>query len=157
MRSILVATDGSPGSDAAVAGGIELAREADAGVTFVYVRQPISLLGEPYSQRRLSEQLRAARTALGKALAKAAESGVEADSEILEGETAAQLLGLARARKADLLVIGSRGLGAVAGTLLGSVSRAVVKGAEQPILVVKEPQPNPMEVARGAERAASAS
>lgn len=93
MRSILIATDGSPGSDAAVAAGIELGREADAGSPSVYVRQPI----------------------------------------------------------------GSRRLGAVAGTLLGSVSRAVVRGVEQPTLVVKEPQPNPREVARGAERAGSAS
>ncbi len=43
---------------------------------------------------------------------------------------------LARSRDVDVIVVGSRGLGAVAGTLLGSVSRAVVHDADRPVLVV---------------------
>jgi nucleotide-binding universal stress UspA family protein len=136
MRSILIATDGSRGGDAAVAEGLELARESGAAATLVYVREPISVLGEPYAQRKLNRQHRRARAAFG---AGAEELGVEADSEILEGNPADEVLALARSRDVDLIVVGSRGHGAMTSALLGSVSRAVVRGADRPVLVVKEP------------------
>jgi nucleotide-binding universal stress UspA family protein len=155
MQSILIATDGSPGSDAAVADGIELAREAGAKVTVVSVRPPIALLGEPYHHRKLSEQLQAARAAVDRAMAAAADDGVGAEAEILEGEVAKEVLRLARSRNVDLIVIGSRGLGAVTGVLLGSVSRAVVRDADRPVLVVKEPT-RTKEASTSAERVVSA-
>jgi nucleotide-binding universal stress UspA family protein len=139
MRSILISADGSPGADAAVTDGLELARQAGAKVLFVNVRPTISLLGAPYEQEKLSEQLTIAREALEGATARASELGVEAESEILEGDPAERILGLARSRDVDLVVVGSRGRGGVSAALLGSVSRAVVNGADRPVLVVKQP------------------
>ena len=140
MRSILISTDGSAGADAAVADGLELARQAGAKVLFMNVRPTISLLGAPYEQEKLSEQMTIAREAVDGATARAGELGVEAETEILEGDPAEQILGLARSRDVDLVVVGSRGRGGVSAALLGSVSRAVVNRADRPVLVVKKPK-----------------
>ena len=140
MRSILISTDGSPGADAAVADGLELASQTGAKVLFVNVRPTISLLGAPYEQEKLREQMAIAREAVDGATARAAGLGVEAEAEILEGDPADGILALARTRDVDLVVVGSRGRGAVSAALLGSVSHAVVNGADRPVLVVRKPK-----------------
>jgi nucleotide-binding universal stress UspA family protein len=138
MKRILIATDGSKASDAALEEGTELARELEAAVMFVYVTPyPPALLGEPYYQRKLTQETADAREAIEQATAVAGDHGVEADWEIFEGEPAEEILHAAKEWDVDLIVIGSRGLGAVAGTLLGSVSRAVVHRAGRPVLVAR--------------------
>jgi nucleotide-binding universal stress UspA family protein len=137
MESILIAVDGSTGSDRAVDEGLELAAAAGAAVTFVYVRQPpLPILGNPYYQRSVTNELEHAEEALGRACAAAREHGVPATAEMLEGDAAHEIVELARGRAIDAIVVGSRGLGAMAGVLLGSVSRSVVHGADCPVLVV---------------------
>jgi nucleotide-binding universal stress UspA family protein len=138
MNRIVIGTDGSPGSHVAVDEGLELARLVGVPVTFIYVRHPIALLGDPYYQRKLSEQLTHARAALDEAMEEADRIGVESDCEIAEGDPVDELIRAARYQEADLIVVGSRGLGAIAGALIGSVSKALVQHAPVPVLVVKE-------------------
>jgi nucleotide-binding universal stress UspA family protein len=138
MDRIVIGTDGSPGSTAAVEEGLEFARLLGVPVTFIYVRHPITLLGEPYYQRRLSGQLAHARAALDEAMDVAERVGVEADCEIVEGDPVDELVRAARYQEADLIVVGSRGLGAIAGAMLGSVSKALVQHSPVPVLLVKE-------------------
>ena len=142
MKTIVIATDGSHASQLAVHRGLELARETGAAVTVVTAREPISFIGAPYDQRELSRQLARARAALDFARAEAVAIGVEASCEILEGEPADEILRVAADREADLVVLGSRGLGAIRSALLGSVSRAVVSGTDRPVLVVKYHAPD---------------
>ena len=56
--------------------------------------------------------------------------------EVSVGEPAAQILVSANAGQADLIVMGSRGHGQLAGLLLGSVAQKVVALARCPVLVV---------------------
>jgi nucleotide-binding universal stress UspA family protein len=139
MKSILIAVDGSIGSDVAVDEGLELARQTGASVTLVFVRQPpLPLLGDPYYQRAVTGELEHAEEALRRASERARVAGVEVETEMLEGEPARVIVDLARSRDVDIVVVGSRGLGTVAGSLLGSVSRAVVHDADRPVLVVPQ-------------------
>lgn len=138
MKSIVIATDGSEPSAAAVRAGFELAQETGAAATVVTVRSAISgARGAPFTGEELTEQLAHARAALEAAEAEGAPSGVDTEYEILEGHAADQILQIADARDADLIVVGSRGRGAITGTLFGSVSKAVVTRASRPVLVVK--------------------
>jgi nucleotide-binding universal stress UspA family protein len=147
MKHILVAVDGSPGSRAAVAESVDLAHETGADLTFLGVRHRIALLGRPYYQRKLSAQLARLRPALEQAVAEAEARGVEADSDLLEGDVVEEILRAAIYREADLIVVGSRGLGPVAGAVLGSVSKALVELSPTPVLVAKERARRPVPAA----------
>jgi nucleotide-binding universal stress UspA family protein len=140
MKEIVVATDGSPGAMLAVEEGVWMAKHLAASVTLVAVaKPPLPILGEPYYQQTLSAELSRARVAVEAAVALADERHVPHDEEILEGEPAEMVLTAARARNADLIVVGSRGRGGVAGSLLGSVSTEIVHRADRPVLVTRGP------------------
>src|SRR5262245_8058101 len=143
MKRILIATDGSPAALQAVELGLELAEEHDSQVTFVHVAPaadvlpsggfalagPVSVpheLGEPDQE------------ALDEALALAEQRGIPALRRLLVGSAATQIVAYADEIDADLIVVGSRGLGAVEGALLGSVSRKILRDANRPVLVVRE-------------------
>lgn len=138
MKEILIATDGSAGAHLAVEEGVWLAKQLGAQATFLAVaRAPLPVLGDRYYQRALSADLRKARTAIGAATSAARERRVSFETAILEGDPADSILDIARLRDVDLIVVGSRGRGAVAGAVLGSVSAAVVQGADRPVLVAR--------------------
>ena len=61
------------------------------------------------------------------------------DGVLLQGEPARAIIDEAVESKADLIVVGHRGRGAVASMLLGSTSTKVAEHAHCPVLVVREP------------------
>ena len=58
-------------------------------------------------------------------------------TKLMEGRPSATIVSEADAQEADLIVIGSRGIGGITGWILGSTSRNVVESCTKPILVVK--------------------
>ena len=140
MNRILIATDGSRASQEAVEFGVDLAEEQDAAVVFVRVvpfldRVPMgsfgmvgALLHEPSGQDF---------EALEQAEAFAEHHGVRATSKLLRGDTVDEIVAYADNLDVDLIVVGSRGHGALAGALLGSVSRGVLSESKRPVAVIR--------------------
>jgi nucleotide-binding universal stress UspA family protein len=149
MKKILIATDGSASAHEAIEFGLELAEEHAAEVTFVYVvpvldRSFADGIGVPAAVPHQIDELD--RKPLEDALALAAERDVEAKAELLAGLPVDEIVACADTLDADLIVIGSRGRGAFATALLGSISRGVLHEARRPVLVVRgahvrEPEP----------------
>ena len=75
---------------------------------------------------------------LDAALEAAQEHGVAARTKLLVGNPSDEIVTHADSIGADLIVVGSRGLGAFGRMLLGSVSRGVLRESRRPVLVVPE-------------------
>jgi nucleotide-binding universal stress UspA family protein len=61
------------------------------------------------------------------------------ETALAHGRPAVSIVAQARRRRADLVILGSRGLSDIRGFLLGSVSRHVLTQAPCPVLIVKRP------------------
>jgi CPA2 family monovalent cation:H+ antiporter-2 len=140
MKKILIATDGSPAAVEAVELGLELAAEHGSEVIFVHVAPaadviPFAGLGMTGSLPHEPNDLD--RAPLDAAVALAEEHGVVATTKLLTGNVVDEIVAYADSLDADLTVVGSRGYGVIAGTLLGSVSRGVLRESKRPVLVVR--------------------
>jgi nucleotide-binding universal stress UspA family protein len=83
------------------------------------------------------ERVRELATQVDEAVAALRQAGALADGEIRKGDAADQLIRAATERRADLVVVGTRGLGMIGRLLLGSVARKVVLHASASVLIVR--------------------
>jgi nucleotide-binding universal stress UspA family protein len=86
------------------------------------------------------DQIRPSRESAVQAIVERAHAaGVDATFLVWEGAAGDAIVDAAGAEGADVIVVGSRGLGAVGRFVLGSVSDHVVRHAGCPVLVVRPP------------------
>lgn len=137
IRSILVATDFSAGSDAAVERAVQLAAAHDATLCVLHgfdasawhddaVRQ---LHTEPAPEERVRQRLGDAAAAIAK------QAGIEVDTHFEIGPPLPSISAYTRAQAVSLIVVGSRADPEVAG--LGSTASKVVRSPVCPVLIVR--------------------
>lgn len=143
LRTILVATDGSPSASSAARIAASLAHEAGAAFHVAHVWQitqaSVGLMADAASWQytfELDEQV--ARETLAGAVHALEEEGVTvAGQHLRRGRPVDAIMAIAAEIEADLIVVGSRGLGTIRRLLIGSTAEAIIHGAQHPILVIR--------------------
>lgn len=129
---VLVASDGS--SEAMQAAEWIAASGLLEGASILVLSVvDVSLLPAPIADR-LEED---ARSAAGQARAALGVNGTAAEVRVAKGDAREEIMRMAEEWRADLVIVGSRGLGRTAGFFLGTVSLAIVRHCTRPVLVVK--------------------
>lgn len=139
MKRILVAIDGSDPSLKAARMAADIALRFGAQLTLVHVVPKLLLPPDVYglTLAEVEKEHRAyAEGLLAKAVSFLAEPGVDTSSTILYGSPAESIAEEAAVPDVGLVVVGSRGHGAVARMFLGSVSDRIVHISPKPVLVV---------------------
>ena len=148
MERIIAAVDGSASSLKAVAVAADLASRYGAELIFLTIMPELSaaLTAELATYIR-QEQIdvpvgelasaRAENILAGARLHAQANGADRVSTCSSSGDPAEEIIIKAKDRRADLIVVGSRGHGRLAGLLLGSVAQKVVTHAPCPVLVVR--------------------
>jgi universal stress protein A len=141
---VVVPTDFSTCSEAAWSLARRVAAKAGGELILTHVLTETPLYAEgPFSMRAVRQVYEAARKwaegALEDWVAKARAEGLSARGALRTGVPYAEIVALATAERADLIVIGTHGRGGVNRALLGSVADRVVRLAPCPVLTVREP------------------
>jgi nucleotide-binding universal stress UspA family protein len=138
MKTILLATDGSAPAAQALELAIELARGTGATLQVLSVRPPRRVGRGGVAPAILEiEEFEGPEHIAEAAAMHAREAGVDAMPQTAHGDVVKCISMAATTLGADLLVVGSRGMGALSGAMLGSVSHALVHHSPVPITIVR--------------------
>ena len=135
--NILVPLDGSKYSDKALLHACDMAKNYQARLIILYVVEksiPINLLDR-------KDYLEILRKFGNKVLVKAKETailrGIDSKMVMKEGNVTNEIVKLAKKEKCNLIIVGSKGLGATARFFLGSTSNKLANNSPCSILIVK--------------------
>ena len=137
---VVVPTDGSKGSIKALMYAIDFAKKIDGELILVNVQPNFASPNvkkffnkkdvEEYTQMLADEALEPIKAIME-------ESGVPYQVKVRVGLAKVEICQEAEETKAELIVMGYRGLGAVAGVVLGSVSYGVLHESPCPVTIVR--------------------
>ena len=135
---ILVAVDHSEVSDRALDAARDLALLAEGEVWVLHMREREVAVktGVSLSDESMDE----ARAAVAAAVDKLTAAGVNAHGDVgttLFGYAARNIVDDAKEHDVDVIVMGSRGRGDLAGLILGSTAHKVIHLADRPVLIVR--------------------
>jgi len=139
FKNILIAIDGSEHAFKAARIAGEIANTMGSETLWVVVAfDPVpGYLGQPLMQEAIDERVKQTDAILNKGLEEIGKISGTLKTEVLAGPPAEAVLSVAGTRQVDLIVMGTRGLGRLAGALVGSQSQKVVAHAHCPVLLVR--------------------
>jgi nucleotide-binding universal stress UspA family protein len=140
-RDILVAYDGSPEADQALAHAVAAAHATGARLTLLTVApETPALIGPaPITREQLADEVaREMQGILGRAR-DAIPQDISVTTLLRTGDAANEIIRVAEELGCDAILMGTRGRGRIA-SLLGSVSQEVMHRAPVPVLVVHAPR-----------------
>jgi nucleotide-binding universal stress UspA family protein len=146
IKNVLVATDFSEPSDAALNYGRELARTFTATLHVLHVADNVMFQYGVEAYSAVLPELQhdveaAARKQLDGLITEEDRTALQAKPVIVTtGTKAAAIVGYADAHQIDLIVMGTHGRGAISHLLMGSVAERVVRTATCPVLTVHHPE-----------------
>ena len=135
---ILVAVDHSEMSDRAVRAARDLAVLSNGEVWVLHLRERET--GAKTGALVMDETTDEANAAVAASVEVLTEAGVKAHGEVrntIFGYAAREIVNDAIEVDADIIVMGSRGRGDLAGLLLGSTAHKVIHLSDRPVLVVR--------------------
>ena len=137
FNNIVLAVDGSEYSNRAIAYARSLSEHYKANLWLIHVFSHTSdLLGYEDFEKLYSKRKSTGQAVLDNAQRILGTTTFKVHKELIEGPEAEAILMLAKKQQADLIVMGTRGFGAVKGLLVGSVSRKVIHLSTCPVMVV---------------------
>jgi nucleotide-binding universal stress UspA family protein len=136
FAKILLAVDGSPHSSKTLPVAIDLAQKYGAEVTVLHVREFEKYEGSDVDLGPPQD----AESLVGETVEALRGGGVEATGEIRRvtpGQTPDEIVRVAAAVQAELIVLGTRGMSELRSLVLGGVANKVVHQAHCPVLLVR--------------------
>ena len=137
IKKILVPLDGSSNSFRGLDVAIHMARESHATITGLYV----AAIDKPGTNDPITPLekilLGQAQKIMQKSKFKAAQQGILFSERVTYGDDGKRIVEVAAKQNFDLIVIGSRGMGAAKELFLGSTSNYVLHKSKKPVLIVK--------------------
>jgi nucleotide-binding universal stress UspA family protein len=143
FNKILIPTDGSENTKAAIAQGLELAKAMGAEVTALYVVDQASFVNFPMDATVVSIYSlleKEGKDAVDYVVKEGEKAGVKVEAKVVEGNPAKKIVD--EAENYDLVVMGTLGRTGISKLLLGSVAERVVRLAPCPVLVVRTELPS---------------
>ena len=146
FRNILVAVDGSPDADRALAQAIDLAESEHTHLTLMtaVAHIPASAYLTPAISALIADTQAEAQAILRRALDRVPED-LPVTTILTDQPIRTALISQIKTGHHDLVAMGSRGRGAVRSALLGSVSHYVLNHSPVPVLVVHADHPRKVE------------
>ncbi|MBM3344613.1 MAG: universal stress protein [Betaproteobacteria bacterium] len=144
MPKILAPIDGSHNASRVIDYLVQTAPAlTDLQIVLINVREPINVaaFGRALSPESPDQAQTLQQEEGGKVLQPAAEkltrAGIRHTSAVLEGDVAPTIADHAVKQGCDMIVIGNRGMGAIANLLMGSVATKVIRLAAMPVTLIK--------------------
>jgi nucleotide-binding universal stress UspA family protein len=146
IKKILVATDSSAASNRAVSMAAYMAACHEADLLILHVIRDMQLPAlmkkvpelEEFTNTRENILRQVAETILQEAEDRAKKGGAKKiQTAIGSGDPASSVIGFAKRRNIDTIVVGTRGLGKFKEMLMGSVSRKIANNAEANCFIIR--------------------